>query len=102
MVLFEEVNQHVCGGSADDSMSAWVGRIRSSIANLREPSRIRHRVRVFGRIGSANGSYRSPKVVCVLGIVEGNYRISESKVQQCKQPGILRRRQAVRYRRGLG
>src|ERR1700758_1578668 len=82
IVLAEERDQHFGPGSADDRMSAGVGGVWGGVADLGKPVEISVGVRVSVRSGCANCGYRSPEIVSVFGIVEGDDPIGETEVEQ--------------------
>src|SRR4029077_15533416 len=87
---------------ANDGMRARVGGIRSSIGNLWQPIRIGYGFRIVVCIGLPDRGDWPPKVVDVLGVVEGYYRVGQAKVDQGKQPCALCGGQAIRQHSGLG
>ena len=82
MVLVEERNQHLRPGRADDRMSAGVGGVRGGVAHLGKPIRIRLGFRVTIRSGSADRGDRSPEIVGVFGVVEGDHPVGKAQIEQ--------------------
>src|SRR5581483_1055936 len=102
VVAAEECIEHGCSGCANCCMRTRIGGIGRRVANLWKPVWIGCSIRVVVLIGSADGRYRTPEVIRILGVVEGDDGIREAEIQQRKQPGALRSGQTIRQSRLLG
>ena len=65
-------------------MRSWIRRIGRGFSNLRDPLRISDGAGIVIRVGGADGGHGPPKVVRVLGVVEGDHAVGERQVQQRK------------------
>src|ERR1700737_1129555 len=83
-------------------VSARGGGVWGGIADLGEPIGISLGFRVAVRSGGADRGHRSPEIVGVFSIVECAPPVGETQIEERKQPSILRSRQVMRQRRGLG
>src|SRR4029077_14001119 len=101
MVSLEKGNQHLCSGSADHRVSARIGWVWGGLTDFREPVGIRHGFSVDAGIRGSNRGYWPPEIVCVFGVVKSDHVVGKTQVQQCEQPGTLRRCQTVRHRERL-
>src|ERR1700745_4508729 len=87
--------------TANDGMRARIRGSRSGICNLWQPIWIGYGFGVVICIGCPDRGNWPPKVVDVLGVVEGYYPVGEAKVDQGKQPRALCGAQPIRQHRGL-
>src|ERR1700676_1606914 len=81
--------QHSSPGGADYRVGSRIGRVRRGLPNLWKPVRIGQSRGVLGRIGSANSSHRTPEVIHIFGIVEGNYAIGKRQIKRGKKARVL-------------
>src|SRR5579862_560419 len=89
--------QNSARGSADHGVRSRIGWVWRGFPNLWKPVLVGHRRGVVVRIGSPNGSHRPPEVICIFGIVEGNYAIRQRQVKQREKARILRSCQVVSF-----
>src|SRR4029077_7443999 len=93
--------QHFGASKTDRTVSARVGRVRSSFGWQRQPIRIglRSGIAVFAR--QSNRSHRAPEYVCVLRFEEADRRVGKTDVQECKKSRALCQAKVVPYNRRL-